>query len=54
MKPISTNTSAKALEQIKERRYYERYLGAGDKVILIGAGFSLKTRNITRPRMEAV
>ena len=45
-------TSAKALEQIRERRYYERYLGAGDKVILVGAGFSLKTRNITKPRIE--
>ncbi len=47
-------TSAAALEQIKEKRYYERYLGTGDKVILIGAGFSLKTRNITRPRIETV
>ncbi len=47
-------TSAKALEQIKEKRYYERYLGAGDKVILVGAGFSLKTRNITRPKIENV
>ena len=45
-------TSAKALEQIHEKRYYERYLGAGDKVILVGAGFSLKTRNITRPKIE--
>ena len=45
-------TSAAALEQIKEKRYYERYLGAGDKVILVGAGFSLKTRNITRPKIE--
>ncbi len=47
-------TSAKALEQIKEKRYYERYLGSGDKVILVGAGFSLKTRNITRPKIETV
>ena len=47
-------TSAKALEQIKEKRYYERYLGSGDKVVLVGAGFSLKTRNITRPKIETV
>ena len=47
-------TSAKTLEQIKERRYYERYLGTGDKVILVGAGFSIKTRNITRPKIEPV
>ena len=47
-------TSAKALEQIKVKRYYERYLGAGDKVILVGAGFSLRTHNITKPKIEAV
>ena len=47
-------TSAKALEQIKEKRYYERYLGAGDKIILVGAGFSLKTRNIVRPKIESL
>ena len=47
-------SSARALEQIRERRYYERYLGSRDKVILVGAGFSLKTRNITRPRIETV
>ena len=45
-------TSAAALVQIKERRYYERYLAAGRTVVLVGAGFSLKTRNVTRPRIE--
>jgi len=46
------SSSAKAMEQIREKRYHERYLGSGDKVILVGAGFSLKTRNITRPKIE--
>ena len=57
MKPISTSTYTfsemmKRMAAIRERRYYERYLGSGDKVVLVGAGFSLKTRNLTRPKIE--
>ena len=47
-------SSAAALAQIRERRYFERYLGSGDRVILVGAGFSLKTRNLVRPKMETL
>ena len=47
-------SSAAALAQIKEKRYYERYLGAENRVVLVGAGFSLKTRNVVRPRIEVL
>ncbi len=36
----------KALQQIKDKRYYEQYLGKGKKVILLGIGFSPELRNI--------
>ena len=47
-------SSAAALAQIKEKRYYERYLGSDDAIVLVGAGFSLKTRNIVRPKIESI
>ena len=47
-------SSAAALAQIKEKRYFERYLGAGNRVVLVGAGFSLKTRNVVRPKIETL
>ncbi len=47
-------TSAAALAQIHEKRYFERYLGGGDTITLVGAGFSLKTRNIVRPKIESL
>ncbi len=39
------STSASALEQIKQRKYYEKY--SGKKVILIGANFDSKSRSIS-------
>ncbi len=42
------NQSAdKAIEQIKEKRYYEPYLNKGKEIILIGINFSTKERNIS-------
>lgn len=41
-----------ALAQIREKRYHERYLGSGSRVVLVGAGFSLETRNLVRPKIE--
>ena len=47
-------TSSAALAQIKEKRYYERYLSSGARIVLVGAGFSLKTRNLVRPKVETL
>ena len=60
VKPISTSTftfrtlrdGGAALAQIREKRYHERYLGSGLRVVLVGTGFSLKTRNLVRPKIE--
>ncbi|MBU0700398.1 PD-(D/E)XK nuclease domain-containing protein, partial [bacterium] len=37
-----------ALEQIKDRKYYEKYLTSGKGVYLVGTEFSKAERNITR------
>ncbi|MBI4777446.1 ATP-binding protein [Candidatus Desantisbacteria bacterium] len=37
-----------ALEQIKNKRYYEKYLNSGSRIYLIGIEFSMHERNITR------
>ncbi len=39
-------THQEALAQIKERRYYEKYLDSGKKIILVGAAFDPEERNI--------
>jgi len=35
-----------ALEQIKKMKYYEKYLGKGKELVLLGAGFDPEQRNI--------
>lgn len=35
-----------ALAQIKEMKYYEKYLGAGKEIVLLGIGFAPGKRNI--------
>ena len=47
-------SSSAALAQIKEKRYFERYLSSGALIVLVGAGFSLKTRNLVRPKVETL
>ncbi len=42
-----------ALQQIKEKKYYEKYQNSGD-VYLIGVEFSKETRNITRYEWEKI
>lgn len=37
-----------ALEQIKEKRYYEKYLNLGKEIYLVGIEFSKVTRNILK------
>ncbi len=36
----------KALKQIKEKKYYEKYLGKGKEIVLLGIGFDPAKRNI--------
>jgi hypothetical protein len=40
------DTSKKALNQIKENNYYEKYISENKEIIAIGIGFSDKERNI--------
>ena len=45
---LKVNSSAKAaLEQIKEKKYYEKYLNIQKEVLIIGVNFSLEERNVT-------
>ncbi|MCX6583689.1 MAG: AAA family ATPase [Candidatus Aminicenantes bacterium] len=41
-----------ALEQIKKMKYYEKYLGSGKEIVLLGVGFNLKQRNIGNYLLE--
>lgn len=50
---LNSNKSS-ALEQIKERKYYEKYRGKNNKIYLIGVEFSKTDRNITRYQWEEV
>ena len=42
---LKIDTAEKALKQIKEKRYFEKYLNDGRKIILLGVG-GFKDRNI--------
>lgn len=41
-----------ALEQIKKMKYYEKYLGSGKEVFLVGLGFDLEQRNVGNYLLE--
>lgn len=41
-------TAEDAIAQIKEKRYFEKYLNSGKSIRLIGAAFDPKTRNLER------
>lgn len=43
----------KALEQIKEKKYYEKYLEQGKEMVLMGVGFDAKERNIGNYLLES-
>jgi hypothetical protein len=43
----------KALDQIKEKKYYEKYLGKGKEVVLMGVGFDPGERNIGNYLLES-
>ena len=44
----------KALSQIKEKRYYEKYTSEGCRVHLLGINFSSKERNISDWKEEII
>jgi hypothetical protein len=44
----------KAMEQIRERGYHEKYMHDGRKVYLVGIGFDSTERNITDFEWETV
>ena len=42
-----TNQPSKALEQIKQKKYYEKYLPIDVDIYLVGVAFEKKERNIS-------
>jgi len=48
------NQNAKALEQIKENRYYEKYQDKADELIIIGIEFSKEDKNICKFEWEKI
>ena len=48
------NQNGKALEQIKDNRYYEKYEEKANEIIIIGIEFSKKDRNICKFEWERV
>ena len=45
-KVVEDKEEGVALKQIKERRYYEKYIGKYSEIYLIGIEFSKKDKNI--------
>ena len=43
-----------ALQQIKKKKYYEKFLGRNKKLILVGVNFDMKKRNITELKSECL
>jgi hypothetical protein len=43
-----------ALEQIKEKKYYEKYEGKGKEIVLMGIGFDPEKRNIGNYLLESL
>jgi hypothetical protein len=43
-----------ALEQIKEMKYYEKYLNSGKEIVLMGIGFDPEKRNIGNYLLESL
>ena len=47
-------SESEALAQIKEMKYYEKYLGKGKEIVLVGIGFDQEKRNIGNYLMESL
>ncbi len=50
----NANRNGKALEQIKEKKYHEKYLNKADEIIIVGIEFSKKERNICKFEWEKI
>jgi hypothetical protein len=50
----NANQNGKALEQIKEKKYHEKYQEKADKLILIGIEFSKEDKNISKFEWEKI
>jgi hypothetical protein len=48
------NQNGKALEQIKENRYYEKYREKATEIIIIGIEFSKEDKNISKFEWERI
>ena len=48
------NRNGKALEQIKEKKYHEKYLSKAEEIIIIGIEFSKKDKNICKFEWEKI
>ncbi|MCK4765124.1 MAG: ATP-binding protein [Candidatus Aminicenantes bacterium] len=47
-------TAAQALTQVKENKYFEKYMASGKEVVLIGIGFDVEQKNLTDYTVEAL
>ena len=45
-KVVELSPGVKALEQLRNKRYHEKYMGKANKIYLIGVEFSKEDRNI--------
>jgi len=50
----SSNRNGKALEQIKEKKYYEKYLNIAKEITIIGIEFSKEEKNICKFEWEKI
>lgn len=46
--------AGQALDQIKEKKYYEKYLNRGKEIQIIGAGFDAEEKNISQYLIETI
>jgi len=53
-KVIGLEREGKAIKQIKEKRYWEKYLGRGLNIYIMGVEFSKEKRNIVGFDVEKV
>jgi len=50
----TSNRNGKALEQIKEKKYYEKYLNVAKEITIIGIEFSKEEKNICKFEWEKI
>ncbi len=51
---FSQVTDEEPLKQIRERRYFEKYLDSGMKITAVGIRFDEKERNISEMEWESI